>query len=307
MPKKINKEEFIKKSISIHGNKYDYSKVEYINDKTKVCIICPEHGEFWQEPHSHLKGYGCKKCKRGGKYDTKIFINKAKQVHGDKYNYSKSKYIGSLDKICIICPEHGEFWQEASSHLRGKGCPYCNKTHKLSTEKFINKAKQIHGERYDYSKVEYTNKKTKVCIICPEHGEFWQEPRHHLEGAKCPQCNESKLEESIRILLSDNNIKFVKNCSKTTLCWIGRQHLDFYLPDYGIAIECQGKQHFFENEYFGGLNGFKNILLRDKTKKMLCDKNGVNLLYYSDLGIIYPYNVIEDKKILINLINGRKN
>ena len=109
MPKKINKEEFIKKSISIHGNKYDYSKVEYINDKTKVCIICPEHGEFWQEPHSHLKGYGCKKCKRGGKYDTKIFINKAKQVHGDKYNYSKSKYIGSLDKICIICPEHGEF------------------------------------------------------------------------------------------------------------------------------------------------------------------------------------------------------
>ena len=127
-----NTEEFIKKSIDKHGNVYDYSKVEYKNAKTKVCIICPKHGEFWQTPTNHLSGNGCPKCKfdKLKKYfvgNKEIFINKAKQIHSNKYDYSKVKYIDSRTKVCIICPKHGEFWQTPSNHLRGEICPKCSK------------------------------------------------------------------------------------------------------------------------------------------------------------------------------------
>ena len=197
--KKNTLEDFIKKSQQIHNNKYDYSKVEYINNRTKVCIICPEHGEFWQTPHSHLYDCGCCKCK----YDqskqrllltTEDFINKAIQIHGDKYTYSKVNYIGAEEKVCIICPKHGEFWQTPSGHLSGYGCPKCyderrgaNLRDDLTT--FISKAKQIHGDKYDYSKVKYINSRTEICIICPEHGEFWQTPNKHLHTKYgCPLC-----------------------------------------------------------------------------------------------------------------------
>ena len=110
--------------------------------------------------------------------NTKEFIEKAKRIHGDKYDYSKVKYVNNRTKVCIICPEHGEFWQRPTSHLKGCICYRCSqkakakKQKKSSTNEFIEKAKKIHGDKYDYSKVEYINAKTKVCIICPEHGEF---------------------------------------------------------------------------------------------------------------------------------------
>ena len=110
------------------------------------------------------------------------FIEKAKAVHGDKYDYSKVEYVKAKEKVCIICQEHGEFWQTPNNHLRGEGCPFCYGSKKLTTEEFISKAKQIHGNKYDYSNVNYVNKYTKVCIICPEHGEFWQKPSNHLKG-----------------------------------------------------------------------------------------------------------------------------
>ena len=180
--------EFIDKAKKIHGNKYDYSKVVYKNNYTKVCIICPEHGEFWQTPNNHLKGYGCSKCSGNCKKNNNDFITKAKNIHGDKYEYSKINYINSRTKICIICPEHGEFWQTPNSHLSGCGCPECKKNFHKTKEIFVLLSKQIHGEKYDYSKVEYINNSTKVCIICPEHGEFWQTPNSHLSGNGCPKC-----------------------------------------------------------------------------------------------------------------------
>jgi len=302
MPKKTNKNTFIEKAKKIHGDKYDYSKVEYINDKTKVCIICPEHGEFWQDPHTHLKGSGCKKCYWSNKYTTKAFIEKSKKIHGDKYDYSKVVYNGSLDKVCIICPEHGEFWQLAYVHLKGHGCPHCDKSKKLTTESFIEKAKKIHGDKYDYSKVEYTNNHTKVRIICPEHGEFWQDPRHHLNGCGCQACNESKLETSMKTTLEENRIHYIEKCNKSIFKWLGKQHLDFYLPDYNIAIECQGMQHFKENDFFRG--SLEKRINLDKKKFKLCKDNGISIIYYSNLGIIYPYNVYEDKNKIINIIKN---
>ena len=123
----MKKEKFIEKANNKHGDKYDYSKVEYKNAHTKVCIICKEHGEFWQTPSNHLAGHGCQKCKTDkvinhNKLSTEIFIEKCKKLHGDKYDYSKVNYINNYTKVCIICPKHGEFWQIPSDHLRGCGC-----------------------------------------------------------------------------------------------------------------------------------------------------------------------------------------
>ena len=193
--KKKTTEQFIKEANIIHNNKYDYSKVEYKNAQTKVCIICPQHGEFWQKPYHHLQGVGCPKCK-GEKNSERCrktkeqFIADSIGVHGNRYDYSKVEYVNNSTKVCIICPQHGEFWQKPNDHLSGHGCPKCkSENSNLTTEEFIEKARKAHGDRYDYSKVEYTNSKTKVCIICPIHGEFWQLPILHLNGHGCIRCN----------------------------------------------------------------------------------------------------------------------
>ena len=172
----------------------DYSKTEYINSRTKVCIICPEHGEFWQNANSHLQGNGCEKCGNSKKgQDKKLskeeFILRARELHGWKYDYSKVVYVNSKTPVCIICPEHGEFWQTPSMHLLGQGCKKCYGNSKKDTEEFVKKAKEIHGDKYNYSKVEYNGNKNKICIICPEHGEFWQTPNNHLNGCGCKKCS----------------------------------------------------------------------------------------------------------------------
>ena len=114
---------------------------------------------------------------------TEEFIRKAREVHGDKYDYSKAEYKNHLTKITIICPEHGEFQQIPSGHLSGHGCPKCSGKAKLTTEEFIRKAREVHGDKYDYSKVDYKNANTNITIVCPEHGEFEQRPADHLRGA----------------------------------------------------------------------------------------------------------------------------
>ena len=176
--RKLSTKEFIEKARKVHGDKYDYSKVEYVNSQTKVCIICPEHGEFWQTPNVHLGQKGCPKCANNIKLSTKEFIEKARKVHGDKYDYSKVVYKGMHTKVCIICPEHGEFWQKPMLHINQKcGCRLCGYdriSHKLKSnqESFLERAKEVHGEKYDYSKVNYINMRTNVCIICHKKDKY---------------------------------------------------------------------------------------------------------------------------------------
>jgi hypothetical protein len=195
MGKKITTEEFIHKAKEVHGDKYDYSKVNYVNAKTKVCIICSKHGEVMVNPHHFLNGHGCPKCGKDkiGELRRKTlenFIEEAHKVHGNKYDYSKVKYVNTNTKVRIICPIHGEFEQRPADHIKGVGCKYCShRSYELTTEEFIERAKKVHGDKYDYSKVKYINNKTKVHIICPIHGEFEQNPYHHLKGSGCPYCN----------------------------------------------------------------------------------------------------------------------
>ena len=282
--KKIEK--FIEDAIKIHGEKYDYSKVEYVNSKTKVCIICKYHGEFWQTPDSHIyQKNGCPKC--SGQYmDRDYFIECSEKKHSNKYDYSKVEYINNKTKVCIICPEHGEFWQTPHNHIRGVGCPECGGSKRLTTKIFIEKAKQVHGEKYDYSKVEYANSHTKVCIICPEHGEFWQKPNQHLIGQGCPKCKMPLLEKKVEKILKENNINYIHQYHNKEI--FGQQSLDFYLPDYKIGIECQGEQHFRPVKYrsekmMNGDTSEKRFLYnkeRDKVKKEKCKNANIGIVYF---------------------------
>ena len=313
---KLTTTDFIKNAIEIHKNKYDYSKVDYINAYTKVCIICPEHGEFWQTPHNHTANKaGCPQCSKYHKrYNINSFIEIAKTVHGNKYDYSKVLYKDSKTKVNIICPKHGEFWQTPSKHMAGQGCPECsyittaNKTRK-NTEQFINEAKLIHNNKYDYSKVEYKNVYNKVIIICPKHGEFKQTPHHHLNYHGCPSCNNSILENEIQNLLVLNNIEFIPQYRAK---WLGRQSLDFYLPMHKIAIECQGEQHFQKVYYRSkkwseekAQTNFQQIQKRDKIKRDKCSKQQIQLLYYTNKNYDYVHDVITDKQELLEIIKRK--
>ncbi len=307
--KKLTTEEVIKKITAKYD--YDTSLVDYKNANEKICLICHhkdnegvEHGKFYVTTGHLRDGHGCPKCgieKRINKRKSKIedFIKKAKNIHGDKYDYSKVKYVNSHTKVCIICPIHGEFWQTPASHLMGRNCPKCSKPcYKYTTEDFVKKAMEVHGDKYNYSKTNYIDAKTKVCIVCPKHGEFWQIPSEHIDGCGCKYCKESHLEGEIRNVLQKNDIKFKYDVRD--LEWLKPLTYDFFLPEHNIAIECQGEQHFRIIEHFGGKNDYDKRVERDKKKKILSEKNGIKLLYYSS----YKYNneIITDTNQLIEII-----
>lgn len=197
--KRLTSEEFIRRAHAVHGEKYDYSRVEYQSAHKKVEIICPLHGSFWQSPVNHTRrGDGCPICgygidRQSWHRTTANFIDDAKKVHGNKYEYDKSIYVSNEIKLTITCPIHGDFLQTPASHLYGKGCPKCSGREVRTTTDFINKANIIHRCKYDYSLAEYTKTSQKICIICPEHGEFWQTPNSHLAGQGCPRCKTEKM------------------------------------------------------------------------------------------------------------------
>lgn len=278
--RRLTLEQFIEKARAVHEDKYDYSKVNYVNNSTKVCIICPEHGKFWQVPSAHLKGEGCPKCANFNK-TTEELIRQCKEKHGDKYDYSEFEYKGWNVPAKIICPEHGAFYQTPYKHKTANGCPICGflkacDSRKPTIKELIDKFRKIHGNKYDYSNVTYKNNRTKIKIICPKHGEFWQSPYKHILGQGCPRCNESKLERKIALLLEKEGIAFEE---QKKFDWLGRQRLDFYLPKYNSAIECQGEQHFEPIKYFGGIKKLEIYQQRDETKKFLCYQNDVNIIY----------------------------
>ncbi len=198
---KRTQEDIIQEFKEIHGNKYDYSKVQYITGETPVTIICPNHGKFQQLPKLHKKGRGCPKCTNTGlnaKKSNEEIIQEFHKVHKDKYDYSKVNYINNNTKVEIICPKHGSFFQIPVTHKKGIGCPYCAGRMKNPQEEIIESFKTVHGNKYDYSKVQYKNTETPVTIICPDHGEFQQLPKLHKKGKGCPKCvNRNKTHEEI--------------------------------------------------------------------------------------------------------------
>ena len=286
-----NKEEFIEKCKFVHKEDVDYSKVEYVNNRTKVCLICPRHGEFWTLPANYLQGSGCPKCgrilanKKHNDNARETYLEKAKIVHNSYYIYNETFYVNSRSLIDVICPKHGKFTIRANAHLNGNGCRLCaiekNANSKRSTlTEFITKGNEVHNGKYDYTLSVYVNSYVPLKIICPIHGVFEQMPYKHLDGQGCPHCNQSHLETIVEKILIDNDIEYI---SQKRFSWLGLQSLDFYLPKQQIAIECQGIQHFKPLEYFGGERGFNGTVKRDKLKRELCAENNVNLIYFTTL------------------------
>lgn len=257
----MTKEQFLKSAEETHGEKYDYSKVEYVNGATKVSIICPIHGVFEQRPFDHIREQGCPKCgheKSSGekKKGREKFIQESKAVHGEKYDYSKVEYVNSLTKVSIICPVHGIFSQRPSEHLRGQGCPECGKekcakSRTCSKDSFISKAKIIHGDKYDYSGSEYKDRRTKVKIICRSCGRaFYMAPYSHLAGEGCICFSSSKSSQEKEL------VKYIKSIYKGDVIENDRKilhgkELDVYIPEKKIAFEYDGCHwHNNVNNYF---------------------------------------------------------
>lgn len=299
-----NTDKFVEKAKKIHGDKYDYSLVDYKSSKEYVTIVCPEHGSFEITPNNHLAGHGCVLCNR---LTTEVLIDRAKSIHGGKYDYSKVEYVNSKTKIEVICPVHGSFFQKPFGHLSGYGCPKCAGNLMHPKDKFVEMAMQVHGDKYDYSNVEYHGNKVKVEISCPQHGIFLQKPNNHLAGQGCPYCVNSLQENSIELLLENNGIKFEK---QKTFDWLRNERelsLDFYLPEYNIAIECQGGQHYRPVKFFGGIEGYSQIVKRDAIKYKQCKEHGIELIYYSNFRYIpetYFSDIYTDKEKLLSKILG---
>ena len=276
----FSKEEFIKRAQSIHGKYYNYEKVLYINNCTKIIIECPKHGFFSQFPNGHMIGQQCPKCSiEDSRGNTEQFIQKAIKIHENRYDYSKVKYSLSKNKIDIICNTHGIFIQRASHHLLGRGCPKCFTDSCRSTiEDFISKAIEVHGDLYDYSKVNYIQNKTKVQIICKKHKEFEQAPTDHLSGKGCPVCRSSVLEKTTQKILNEFHIIYERQKRFDKCRYILPLVFDFYLPDHNAAIECQGVQHYQSSEYWGGKGAFLTGKIRDMIKSNYCHREGIKLI-----------------------------
>lgn len=203
------KEQFILDAINVHGDRYDYSKVEYNNSHKKVIITCKIHGDFEQTPSSHLHGSGCVECVKTI-WTTQKIIEKSIEIHGDKYDYSKVDYSNCDKHVIITCKIHGDFEQTPYSHINGQGCILCSGKYKSNTNEFIEKSKKIHGDKYDYSKVEYTNSHKKVCIVCKTHGIFIQSPTKHLDGDGCNICGYESISNKKRLTQEEIIERFIK-------------------------------------------------------------------------------------------------
>jgi hypothetical protein len=195
MMRKLTTEEFIAKAKAVHGDKYIYDKSVYVNSKEKVIITCPMHGDFEQTPSNHMYGFGCNYCARdivtsSRRMTFDDFVSKAISVHGERYSYKKDTYKNTSNKMVICCRIHGDFMQSPKKHLVGHGCHFCGGGTRSNTIEFVIKAATVHGNKYDYSLVDYTSANKSVAITCKEHGVFMQAPSNHLNGQGCPDCAE---------------------------------------------------------------------------------------------------------------------
>lgn len=288
----------LKTLIESQGDHYDYSKVEYKSHKGRFIIICKKHGEFYSTPRDLLRRCGCDRCgnesasaKRAIENDN--FLSRAKDVHGERYDYSKTNYSTSNKKVIIICPTHGEFLQYPQNHLKGHECIECGykatgDTLRKTNEEFISEAKMVHGKNYDYSKVNYLTCKIDVDIICPTHGLFKQNPTNHLNGCGCPLCVDiwnSKGSQRIEKWLIFNEIEYVKEKTfdelRSKTMHNQKLRFDFFLPKQKTFIEYDGEQHFKPVDFWGGEKAYIELVANDKLKDKWVGEQGFRMIRIS--------------------------
>lgn len=154
--KKVTTESFIQRAITVHSNRYEYDKCEYLGSKENLKIKCKKHGYFNQLPYNHLKGKGCMKCRLEDAslrymYSQEEAIDKFRKAHGDRYDYSLVEYTGAKKKVTIICRIHGEFKQEANAHTVGKGCDICaRQTLNYRKTDYVNMCNEKHNGKSNF-------------------------------------------------------------------------------------------------------------------------------------------------------------
>lgn len=300
-------EERIKRAKETHNNKYEYLPIKnYKTGKSKLKIYCPIHDLiFFQQADAHINtGAGCPKCAIDNmanqhRKTLNDFIEQASNVHNGKYDYSKVTYKNGKTNVVIICQEHGGFKQTPTAHLRGQGCPVCGnilsgEKHTLGTKEFIRRSIEIHGDKYDYSRVDYNKAKIKVEIICNKHQEsFWQTPDAHLQGQGCPVCGGSKGEAFVAKWLTEHGFEFTPQVSYPDCRDRNPLRFDFEVQTKNgiVLIEYNGKQHYEPIAYFGGQKQFETNQRRDRIKKAWAKKKGLPLL-------VIPYNRRVDRALV---------
>lgn len=281
---------FAEKANKIHNFKYDYSLVNYKNNKTSVKIICPIHGVFEQVPNTHLDGCGCPKCAtQRSALNTSEFIRRSREIFGDYYDYSLVDYRNNHTKVKIICPVHGVFYQKPHGHLQGWGCVKCgNINQQYTTDEFIELAKKVHGSKYDYTLTNYTGSSNKIKIQCKKHGLFIQRASAHLLGAGCPRCRQSSGEQYIKKYLDATGVLYKQQYKLSDCKFKNCLPFDFAIFNSDNTLRClleyQGIQHYKNIKWFGkGYTDFVSQQKRDLVKKDYCLKHGIPLLEVSYL------------------------
>lgn len=298
MAKKKTTQKFIKEATNVHKGKYDYSASLYSTNHSKLRIICRSHGEFLQTPANHLQGQGCPICAGTMKSNTTEFIIKAEKIHGKKYDYSKSIYKTTMEKIEIVCSKHGSFRQVANDHLRGAGCKKCSyesrgRKRSLSKKDFVSLAENVHGNRYEYS--EYSRYFDKVRILCLKHGEFFQTPANHLQGHGCPKCSntfskgEMELFDFLTELLPTDKIH---TRDKTV---ISPQEIDIYIPGRSLAIEYCG---LYWHSELAGKDRLYHLRKLDE-----CSNKGIRLITVFEDEWIHKKDIVKSR--LKNLLGAQ--
>lgn len=248
MPRKLTQQEFLERC-NLEHPEYTYEKAKYVNANTKVIVTCPIHGDFLTKPSSFIAGHksGCPKCNTG--FIKVVSPEQFKLRCIKKFpDYSQAVFKGERDKITVTCLKHT--WSVLTKSLiEGHGCPICGRENiknkqSMGIKEFVKRAREVHNNKYDYSKVEYVNSRTKVCISCVQHGDFYQTPNNHLRGQGCPKCREYKGEAQISEFLKAHNIEFQTQYPIEYEGNIkGFTYIDFYLPQHNIFIEYNGIQH----------------------------------------------------------------
>ncbi len=281
MPKKSNTEEFILKAHNIHGDKYNYLNTNYSNSKINVVIICKIHGSFNQLPNVHLMGGGCPECGGKKKLNTNEFIEKAKLIHGNKYNYSLSVYKNTETPVKLICPKHNLFNITPHQHLSGKqGCKKCGNEKRFanqfkSQESILEKIKNIHGDKYIYDKVIYKGIDQHIILKCKIHGEFLITPHSIFnQKAGCKECGYIKLSKIFKLDQND----FIKKASLIHRNIYDYSRVVYKNTDKKVIIVCKKHGQFYQtpHSHLNGhgcskckqSNGEKEILFFLESKKI---------------------------------------
>jgi hypothetical protein len=277
---------FIARSKEVHGDRYGYELVEYVNVSTPVTIVCPVHGPFKQLPSNHFSGNGCWECSGLKPWTTEMFVARARQVHGEKYGYELVEYVNGPTAVTISCPIHGLFTQSAKTHADGGGCRACARRLPYTSATFTEAARKIHGDKYGYDLVEYTYALTKVVITCPVHGPFSQTPNGHLSGYGCRLCKESQPERIIAVLLAEAGIPAEPQWRNESLRNELPLSIDFMLPETRTLIEYDGPfhhapQYWAHESEDEAIAAFERQQLRDRIKDTWAADQGWKLVRLS--------------------------